>query len=107
MYTVYFGDDYDTVNDATTGGIVVGGGITYDPGTLELDKDYYWRVDTGGAYGQFTGDVWSFKTTIPGLGTIISERWEGMEAGFMVGSMSLLQETIHSGSALTTKANCG
>jgi hypothetical protein len=81
IYTVYFGDDYDTVNDATTDGIVVGGGTTYDPGTLELDKVYYWRVDTGGAYGQFQGDVWNFKTTIPGLGTIISERWDGI-AGY-------------------------
>jgi hypothetical protein len=78
MQTVYFGDDYDTVSNATTGGIQVVKATTYDPGPLELEKVYYWRVDTTSVFGQITGDVWSFTTTIPGLGTIVSERWENI-----------------------------
>ena len=77
MYTVYFGDDYDTVHDSTTG-TVVGGATTYDPGPLELEKTYYWRVDTSGAYGELQGDVLSFTTTLSGLGTIVFERWENI-----------------------------
>jgi hypothetical protein len=76
VYTVYFGDDYDTVENATAeDGIVVGVATTYDPGVLELDKVYYWRVDTGGAYGQFKGEVLSFRTTVPTLGKIVQELW--------------------------------
>jgi hypothetical protein len=62
MQTVYFGDDYDTVSNATTGGTPGAGAITYDPGQLELEKHYFWRVDTAGVFGQIKGDVWSFKT---------------------------------------------
>jgi hypothetical protein len=78
MQTVYFGDDYETVSNATTGGIQVVKATTYDPGPLELEKVYYWRVDTTSVFGQITGDTWSFTTTIPGLGTIVSERWENI-----------------------------
>jgi hypothetical protein len=60
--TIYFGDDYDTVSTATTGGTGVGGGITYDPGPLELETVYYWRVETFGVFGLMTGDTWSFRT---------------------------------------------
>jgi hypothetical protein len=66
MQTLYFGNDYDTVNDATTGGTDVGGGITFDPGPLELDTAYYWRVDTTGVFGKVRSDVWSF-TTLPDI----------------------------------------
>jgi len=34
----------------------------FDPGTLESDVTYYWRVDEKNAGGTTTGDVWSFKT---------------------------------------------
>ena len=68
MQTVYIGDDYNAVSNATTGGILVGGATTYDPGTLELEKLYYWRVDTDGVYGQATGDVWSLTTARLGGG---------------------------------------
>ncbi|MHC4556916.1 MAG: LamG domain-containing protein, partial [Planctomycetota bacterium] len=62
MQTLYIGDDYDAVKDATTDGVIVGDATTYDPDPLELDTVYYWRVDTAGQYGDFKGDVWSFKT---------------------------------------------
>jgi len=58
--TIYFGDDFDTVANATTGTPVVGTTYTTDP--LELDKTYYWRVDQFDGAVTHTGDVWSFRT---------------------------------------------
>jgi hypothetical protein len=60
LHTVYFGDDFDTVNDATGGSL--GGLTTYAPGPLELEKVYYWRVDEFDAAATYKGDVWSFTT---------------------------------------------
>jgi len=77
MQTAYFGDDYDTVNSATTGGIEVTGTTTYDPGPLEYDTVYYWRVDTFGVYGLITGDVWSFTTARAG-GGVRGDYYRGM-----------------------------
>ncbi|MHC4117432.1 MAG: LamG-like jellyroll fold domain-containing protein [Planctomycetota bacterium] len=81
LHQVYFGDNLADV-EAGTGGTYKGPvtSASYDPGTLELDKTYYWRVDTtGGDFGQVTGNVWSFRTTIAGLGTVVYERWDGIE----------------------------
>jgi len=60
LHTVYFGDNYDTVNDATSG--APQGGTTYTPGALETEKVYYWRVDEFDGVGTYKGDVWSFTT---------------------------------------------
>ncbi|MFC1633350.1 LamG-like jellyroll fold domain-containing protein [Planctomycetota bacterium] len=60
LHTVYLGDDYDAV-DSATGGMMVGT-IIYDPGPLELEKVYYWRVDEFDAVETYKGDVWSFTT---------------------------------------------
>jgi len=60
LHTVYFGDNFDDVNNATGG--VPQGTATYTPGPLELDKDYYWRVDEFDGVVTHKGDVWSFKT---------------------------------------------
>jgi hypothetical protein len=62
MQTIYFGDDYDTISTATTGGTDLASITTYDPGPLEIDKVYYWRVDSTGPLGQYQGDIWSFRT---------------------------------------------
>jgi hypothetical protein len=60
LHTVYFGDDYDVVNDAT-GGMPLG--ITsYNPGPLEEEKVYYWRVDEFDAVETHKGDIWCFTT---------------------------------------------
>jgi len=60
LHTVYFGDNFDDVNNAAGG--LPQGTTTYDPGTLELDKTYYWRVDEFDAIDTYKGEVWSFKT---------------------------------------------
>jgi len=60
LHTVYIGTDFDDVNSATGGDDQ--GPTTYSPGTLELGKVYYWRVDEDDGDATFKGDVWSFTT---------------------------------------------
>jgi hypothetical protein len=60
LHTVYFGDNFDDVNNATGG--LPQGITTYTPGTLKLAKTYYWRVDEFDAIDTYKGDVWSFTT---------------------------------------------
>jgi hypothetical protein len=60
LHTVYFGDSYDAVNDATGGAPL--GVTSYKPGPLEAAKVYYWRVDEFDAVATYKGDVWIFTT---------------------------------------------
>ena len=60
LHTVYFGDNFDDVNNATGG--LPQGTTTYSPGPLELAKTYYWRVDEFDIIDTHKGDVWSFTT---------------------------------------------
>ncbi|MHC4329074.1 MAG: carbohydrate binding domain-containing protein [Planctomycetota bacterium] len=60
LHTVYFGDNFDDVND-TVGGAPQGT-TTYSPDPLELEKVYYWRVDEFDALATYKGDVWAFTT---------------------------------------------
>jgi len=62
-HTVFFSEDFNNVNDGI-GGIVQSTG-SYDPGRLNLDTTYYWRVDEVSGAPDFTvypGKVWSFTT---------------------------------------------
>jgi hypothetical protein len=48
----------------------------YDPGTLDGEITYYFRVNEVDVFGEEReGDVWSFKTVAPGPGKIIREWW--------------------------------
>jgi len=60
LHTVYFGENFDDVNNAAGG--LPQGTITYTPGPLVKDRTYYWRVDEFDAAATHKGDVWSFKT---------------------------------------------
>ena len=60
LHTVYFGDDYNEVNNATVG--APAGTTSYSPGPLEREKVYYWRVDEFDAMTTHKGDVWTFTT---------------------------------------------
>ncbi|MFC1603487.1 LamG domain-containing protein [Planctomycetota bacterium] len=60
LHYVYFGEDFDTVNNATGGEPL--GVESYSPGPLQLAKTYYWRVDEFDAASTHKGDVWSFTT---------------------------------------------
>jgi len=60
LHIVYFGEDYDKVNNATVG--VPSGTAFYSPGALEREKVYYWRVDEFDGFGTYKGNIWSFTT---------------------------------------------
>ena len=63
LHHVYFGDNFDDVNDgapATYKGAPAQ--PTFVPGTLEMDKTYYWRVDEFDGGATHKGDVVSFST---------------------------------------------
>ncbi len=60
LHYVYFGDNFDDVNNATGG--LPQGATTYTPGLLKLAKTYYWRVDEFDIIDTHKGDVWSFTT---------------------------------------------
>jgi hypothetical protein len=60
IHYVYFGDDFDEVNNATIG--TPSGSATYTPGTLKLAKTYYWRVDEFDGVETSKGEVWSLTT---------------------------------------------
>jgi hypothetical protein len=78
---VYFGDNFDDVNNATAGELATS--TTFAPGTLELGKTYYWRVDESNPPNPtIKGDVWSF-TTLPDMPIIDPNLvgWWKFEAG--------------------------
>jgi hypothetical protein len=70
-HDVYFGDDQEAVANATTDSADVYQGrqaldaTSFDPGALEWNKTYFWRVDEvndASADSPWTGSVWSFTT---------------------------------------------
>jgi len=60
LHYVYFGENFDDVNNAAGG--LPQGTTTYDPGPLKLGKTYYWRVDEFDIIDTYKGDAWSFTT---------------------------------------------
>ena len=65
---MYFGTDETAVANATTASDEYKGNqaaTTYNPGTLQEDTVYYWRIDEVGESTLVEGDVWSFRATGP------------------------------------------
>jgi len=60
LHVVYFGDDLDTVTNATDGQAQTA--TTFSPGALASQTTYYWRVDELNPPITHKGDVWSFST---------------------------------------------
>jgi hypothetical protein len=60
LHTIYFGNNFDDVSNAAGG--LPQGMTSYNPGTLEMAKTYYWRVDEFDVLATHKGDVWSFTT---------------------------------------------
>jgi hypothetical protein len=69
-HEMYFGTDEEAVRNATQAspefkGTKALGNETYDPGKLEWDTTYYWRVDEinpANPDSPWVGNVWSFTT---------------------------------------------
>ena len=61
LHTVYLGDDYDQVNDAT-GGAPQGATSYTSRNSLLPERVYYWRVDEFDGVETYKGDIWSFTT---------------------------------------------
>jgi len=69
-HELYFGTDNDAVKNADTGspeykGTRDLGAESYDPGMLQWDTTYYWRIDevnNANADSPWTGPLWSFTT---------------------------------------------
>ena len=71
QHDVYFGEDEQVVADATTESLGIYRGrqaaamTTYDPGSLELFKTHYWRIDEVNdtdPNSLWKGNVWCFTT---------------------------------------------
>jgi hypothetical protein len=69
-HQIYFSEDQDAVANGTQGSAAYRGqqpvdNTTFDPGTLEFGKTYYWRVDeisTTDSASPWKGSVWKFTT---------------------------------------------
>jgi beta-lactamase regulating signal transducer with metallopeptidase domain len=60
MHTVYIGDNFDDVSNAS-GGLPQTQNV-YVANNLELGKTYFWRVDEFDPPAMHKGEVWSFET---------------------------------------------
>jgi hypothetical protein len=82
VHHVYFGESYADVEagtpDTDKGPVAA---TNFVPGTLEFNKTYYWRVDEFDGVETHKGDVWSFQTSPPGLGTVVLEIWDNIAGG--------------------------
>ena len=76
VHTVFFGDNFDDVSNAVEG--LPQAASTYDPGKLESDKTYYWRVDEFDGIETYKGDTVSF--------TIIGDRGVGLRGDYYTGT---------------------
>ncbi|MBN1806867.1 MAG: carbohydrate binding domain-containing protein [Sedimentisphaerales bacterium] len=78
IHRIYFGDNFADV-DAGTGDTSKGpvGGTDFSPGTLELEKTYYWRVDEFDGLETHKGDIWTFTVTREG-GGVRADYFQGM-----------------------------
>ena len=65
FHTVYFGESFEEVDQAMFSNWMSLEAV-YDPGVLEVNKTYYWRIDEFTGLATNRGDVWSF-TTVPDI----------------------------------------
>jgi hypothetical protein len=67
-HRVYFGTNFNDVNDATTSSADVYKGqkslaeTEYDPNGLDYSVDYYWRIDEVNGVSKWKGNTWSFRS---------------------------------------------
>jgi hypothetical protein len=63
-------DSHDVYFGTTSPGSFQGNqtATTFDPGTMDNDTTYYWRIDEVNGGGTTTGNVWSFTTIVAAPG---------------------------------------
>ena len=84
-HEVYFGTDQEAVRNATTAspefkGTKALGDESYDPGKLEWEATYYWRVDEvnpANPDSPWVGNIWSFTTA----GFLMIDNFEAYNSG--------------------------
>ncbi len=82
IHQVYFGDNFADVQAGTPDTYKGSEAVTsFVPGNLEFSKTYYWRIDEFDGVNTVKGDVWTFTTTPPGLGTVVLDIWEEFTGG--------------------------
>jgi hypothetical protein len=59
IFDVYFGTDPTPDGSEFKGNQTA---VAYNPGPLQYNTTYFWRIDARNKWGTSTGDVWSFKT---------------------------------------------
>lgn len=64
-YDVYFGESSGSLTS-----IGNQAGTSYDPGELDPETEYFWRIDSVNDNGTTTGDEWSFTT----VGSAVSRK---------------------------------
>ncbi|TKJ39195.1 MAG: hypothetical protein CEE38_00110 [Planctomycetes bacterium B3_Pla] len=75
LHHFYFGDNFDDVSNAA--GALPQAMTTFNPGPLEPEKTYYWRVDEFDVSETHKGDIWSFITAKVG-GGVKGQYFKGM-----------------------------
>jgi len=79
-HDVYFGTDYNDVNDADTLSDQFKGNFdvtSYNPGGLDLGTTYYWRIDEiNTLLGTVKGDIWSFRIMAVGIDPALMGWWK-------------------------------
>jgi len=65
-HNVYFGTSWSDVNSASDPNTSPGKGRqdanSFNPGTLEWGKTYYWKINEVNCTIVYNGDIWSFTT---------------------------------------------
>jgi len=96
-YKVYFGTDSSPDSGEYKGSQT---GLSYDPGTLNYNTTYYWRIDAVNSDGTTTGDVWRFTTQTQSSQYSVITSSSPTEGGITSG-----YGTYVSGSTVTVTAN--
>jgi len=77
VYTVYFEANEPSPNDKVADNISE---TTFDPGTMNYETVYYWRIIAKDSHGASTwGPVWHFTTTAPDLDCDGSLSWNNVK----------------------------
>jgi len=61
-HDIYFSTDFDDVNEGSSPTVPGHGSTTWNPGSLEMGTQYYWRIDEDDGFNTWMGAIWRFTT---------------------------------------------